>query len=610
MTDAATTAARVLRDAPSSMGALLRWRVDKTPDRLAFRHRDAAEAWVDLSWRQTADRVDQIAAGLLALGLQPEERVAIASATRIEWILTDYAVNAAGGATTTVYPNTAAEEFQYIVRHSASVILIADTDEQVAKLEGSGLDIRHVVVMDGNGDGDRVLSWQQLLDRGAEHLREHPTAVADATAGTGRDSLSTLIYTSGTTGTPKGVELTHENWIYVGFAVDAAEIITAEEEHFMWLPLSHVFGKCLLGIQLAIGFVTVVDGRLDKIVPGLGETSPTLMAGAPRIFEKVRNAVLSTNAEGLKAKIATWAFSVGKQAREYRLTGRAMPGGLAFRNRIADKLVFSKLRDRLGGRINFMVSGSAKLNPQVQGWFYSANLLIIEGYGLTETTAVTCVDHPKTVRFGTVGPAIPGTEVRIAEDGEVLVRGPGVMRGYHKAPELTAEVIIDGWFHTGDIGELDADGYLTLTDRKKDLMKTSGGKYVAPQKVEGAVVAALPYASQVVVVGDGRKYVSALITMDHDNLMKWAARKGLAEKSYAEILQSPELRASVEAKLQRANATLERWETIKKFTILDQEFSVDSGEVTPSMKLRRSAITKQYAAQVAAMYKDEGLDKE
>ena len=593
------------------MGALLEWRIAQTPAKEAFRYRDAGENWVSLTWTQTGELVRTLAAGLLSLGLAYEQRVAIASSTRIEWILADYAINVAGGATTTVYPNTAADDFCYIVRHSASRFLIVDSAEQLAKLDETlRAGLSHVVVLDGEGDGERVLSWRQLQERGRALLAEQPDAVERATAATGRDSLATLIYTSGTTGVPKGVELTHQNWIYVGFGVHALNIIKTEFLQFLWLPLSHVFGKALLGIQLVIGFSSAVDGRTDKIVGGLGETNPDFMCGAPRIYEKVRNTVLTNNAQGAKAKIAGWAFTVGHESHQYRLAGKPLPLALKVKYAIADKLVFHKLRDRLGGSMDFMVSGSAKLNPKVQGWFYSAGLVIIEGYGLTETTAVSCVNVPSTPRFGTVGPGLPGTEVRIAEDGEVLIKGPGVMRGYHEAPDLTEEVLRDGWFHTGDIGHLDADGYLTLTDRKKDLMKTTGGKYVAPQKVEGALAAVLPYASQVIAVGDGHKYVTALLTMDEANLRAWAARKGLGERSYADIIASPELRASVDKRIARANKGLERWETIKKFTILDREFAVESGEVTPNMKIRRAAIVKGYAAEVAAMYADEGAFSE
>jgi len=285
-----------------------------------------------------------------------------------------------------------------------------------------------------------------------------------------------------------------------------------------------------------------------------------------------------------------------------------MPVSMRAAYALADKLVFSKLKERMGGNVEFFISGSAKLSAQVQAWFYSAGLLVVEGYGMTETSAISCFNVPQKPRLGTVGPALPGTEIKIAEDGEILIKGPGVMRGYHNDPERTAEVLIDGWFHTGDIGELDADGYLSITDRKKDLMKTSGGKYVAPVKVETVIAATIPYVSQVVAVGDGRKYISALLTMDRDNLAKWAARKGLSDLSYAELTQHEELRKTLERFMASANAKLERWETVKRFAVLPAELSVDDGGVTPNMKVRRKVVTDQYADVVASLYDDETVE--
>ncbi|MCW3158235.1 AMP-dependent synthetase/ligase [Micropruina sonneratiae] len=595
----------ILAGKPRSVGDLLNWRTEKTPQAEAFRYPDGDDNWQSWTWTETRDRVHEVAAGLLTIGVGREERVAIAAQTRIEWVLMDLAIMAIGAATTTIYPNTAAQDFQYIVEHSASKVLVAETAEQAAKLDPGSDGVRAVVLIDGEGDGERTLSWQQLIERGRQRLSEEPGCVDAARDGVGLDHLATLIYTSGTTGRPKGVELTQRNWIYEGFAVDELKIIDFEDLQYLWLPLSHVFGKCLIAIQLAIGFTTAVDGRVDRIVHNLGVTKPTFMCGAPRIFEKVRATVLSSGLTGLRGTISRWAFTVGKQCREYRLAGRPLPALLGVQYKVADRLVYSKLRERLGGRMRFMVSGSAKLNEKVQGWFYSAGLIIIEGYGLTETTAVSFVNVPARPRFGTVGEVAPGTEVRIADDGEVLLRGPGVMRGYHQAPDLTAEAIVDGWFHTGDLGELDAEGNLTLTDRKKDLMKTSGGKYVAPQKVEGALVAAIPIVSQAVAVGDGRNYISALLTLDADNAMRWAAVNGLADASYEEIVTSDKTREAVQHFVDRANASLERWETVKKFTILPHEFSVDKGEVTPSMKIRRSAIGKSFADEIDAMYDRE-----
>ncbi len=594
---------------PSTVGAMLRWRASATPAGEAFRYRDDNDNWVSLDWAQTRQQVDLLAAALLALDLHSEDRVTIVAGTRIEWVLSDLAINCAGGATTTIYPNTSATDFEYIVADSGSVLMIAENAAQLAKLDSDpdvAAAIRKVILMDGEGDGERVLSWADFVALGKAKLDAEPNAVDAAIEATTGDHLATLIYTSGTTGRAKGVELLHSCWAYEGNTLRDMEIIPSNYCQYLWLPLSHVFGKALIAAQMSIGFSSAVDGRVDKIVSGLGEVRPEFMCGAPRIFEKVRSAVLLSSPRGaITGKIARWAFTVGRDSREYRLKGQPMPVPMQAAYALADKLVFSKLKAKMGGNIDFFISGSAKLSQQVQAWFYSAGLLVVEGYGMTETSAISCFNVPANPRLGTVGPALPGTEVKIAEDGEVLIKGPGVMRGYHNDPERTAEVLKDGWFHTGDIGVLDADGYLVITDRKKDLMKTSGGKYVAPAKVEAVIGASIPYVSQVVAVGDGRKYISALLTMDRDNLVKWAARKDLSELSYEELTQRPELRQTLERFMASANTKLERWETVKRFAVLPTEFSVDDGGVTPNMKIRRKVVTERYADLVESMYDDD-----
>ncbi|MDR1710244.1 MAG: long-chain fatty acid--CoA ligase [Propionibacteriaceae bacterium] len=604
-----TTAEEILAGKPQTIPELLYWRVEQTPHQEAYRYRLPDDKWESIDWAEARRRIDRVAAGLVSLGLQPEQRVAIASGTRIEWILADLGVNVAGGATTTIYPNTEGEDFDHIVTHSDSVIVFAENETQLAKVqacEAAADQVRHVILFDGKGDGERVLSWEQLLGRGQNALVADPEMLQRIHAGLTGDSLATLVYTSGTTGMPKGVELTHRGWVYEGFAVEHIKIIKpAVDMHFLWLPLSHVFGKCIAAAQLAIGFRQAVDGRVDRIVQGLGELQPQIMCGAPRIFEKVRATVMLTSRTGVKSKIARWAFSVGRASRAHRLAGRELPFPLLPAYAIADKLVFSQLKKKMGGNVELFISGGAKLSAQVQAWFYSAGILIIEGYGLTETSAISCVTRREDPRFGTVGPPLPGTQCRIADDGEVLLKGPGVMRGYHKDPELTAEALTDGWFHTGDIGRLDSHGHLIITDRKKDLMKTSGGKYVAPAKVETVVAASVPYVSQVVAVGDGRKYISALLTMDRDNVMNWAGRHGMTGRPYEEILASPAFRESIERGIDTANSKLERWETVKKFAILPSEFSVDDGGVTPSLKIRRAIISQRFAGVVDSLYEEE-----
>ena len=598
----------------SSVGEMFRDRVAKTPNVVAYMKPegplDEPNTWVKYTWADTKQEVDLLAAGLLARGLEAEQRVAIISGTRIEWIFTDLAISCAGGATTTVYPNTHAEDVDYILTNSDSVIAVAEDAEQLDKVnadEGLRKQIHTIVVfnVDGVDLSDRVISYDQLKQAGRALLDEKPDVVDQAIAATNLDTLSTLIYTSGTTGLPKGVRLNHRCWVAEAAGTLEWDVLTTDDVQYLWLPLSHVFGKALVAIQIGYGFASAVDGRLERIVPGLGEVRPTFMCGAPRIFEKVRIAVLTGNT-GLKARIARWAFATGAKSRPYRLAGKEMPRVLAFQYRLADKLVFSKLKDRLGGRLRFMISGAAKLSSQVQQWFYSAGILIVEGYGSTETSAVAFLNLPDDPKFGSVGKPLPGTEARIAEDGEILVRGPHITSGYHNLEEETAEVLEkDGWFHTGDIGEFDSDGNLYITDRKNDMFKTSGGKFVAPQKVEGAITANIPYVSQAVAVGEGRKYVSALVVMDPDLLKKWADKRQLSHLSYPELSQLPEIRDSVERFMEQANQRLERWETVKRFAILDHELTVENEGVTPNQKVRRNVVAKRYVDLVESLYDKE-----
>lgn len=607
-------AAEIMAATPVNYPTMFRDRVAGAPRTTAFLV-PGRDGWRAVSWAEVRQIVDRAAAGFVALGLQPEQRVAIASTTRFEWVLADLGIACAAGATTTVYPNTTAEEVRYIVTDSQSRMLVVENTEQldkVLRLPELREQVSHIILVDddraaGSHLDDRVLTWAQLLELGAARLTADPECVDRAIAAVGPDSLSTLIYTSGTTGRPKGVELLHRNWTYEGFAMKYLDFVTEDDLLYLWLPFSHVFGRDLLAVQLAIGFRAAVDGRVDHIMQGLQETRPTILVGVPRIFEKVRAAVLTMYPQnGLKGRISRWAFKVGRESNGYRLAGRPLPTVLGLRYRIADRLVFGRLKQRLGGRMRFMISGSAKLARQVQDWFYAAGITIVEGYGATETSAIAFVDHRYArPRFGTVGPVTPGMAVRIAEDGEVLLSGPIVARGYNRMPEETAAAFIDGWYHTGDIGTLDADGCLTITDRKKDLFKTSNGKFVAPQKVENTVMASIPYISQVVVIGENRKYVTALVALDPAALAKWAGRRGRGGLGYRELTQLPEIRASIERLMRKANRRLERWEQVKRFTILDGELSLAEGTLTPSLKVRRDEVRKVYAGQIEAMYADD-----
>jgi long-chain acyl-CoA synthetase len=599
---------------PQSLAAVFAAQVLRQPDAEAFRS-PAASGWTVLTWTQTDDAARELAAGLLALGLQREQRVAIASTTRLEWILADLAVIMAGGATTTVYPNTQTSDVAFIIADAACVVAVVEDVEQLMKLRQSraALPGLGTVVLidtagmeppgpDGSWDDGWVITFADLAARGHAHLADHPNAVDDAMAALTPEHLVTLIYTSGTTGRPKGVELTHQNWIFLGETVEEMKILRADQLQFLWLPLAHVFGKLLLAAQYRIGFPTAVDGRIDRIVENLGVIKPSFMAAAPRIFEKVHARVTATaHAEGgAKAKIFDWAFAVGIDCVRRQQAGKPIPPWLAAQRMLADRLVFTKIRARLGGNIETLVSGSAALAPEIAEWFAAAGLPILEGYGMTEASGATAVNRPGAVRIGSVGPTIYGSELKIASDGEIMFRSPGVMRGYHNLPEATAEVLsADGWLATGDVGELDADGSLRITDRKKDLVKTSGGKYIAPSAIEGSLKAANPLIGQAVVIADGRKFPSALIALDIDAATAWGEANAVP---VGDVPDDPRIQQIVQTAVSEVNRTLNRWEQIKQFRILPRELDVASGELTPSLKVKRAVVVKDYAKMIDSMY--------
>jgi long-chain acyl-CoA synthetase len=581
-------------------------RVESTPDRPAYSY-PVGDTWTEVTWRQTGERVTKIAAGLVSLGIQPEQRVGIASSTRFEWVLADLAILSAGAATTTVYPSSMAEDVAYILSDSESRVVFAEDDAQVQKLrdQRDALPaLAKIVVFDGAADGDWVIGLDDLESLGAKLLADQPDVIDKRVASTRSSDLATLIYTSGTTGRPKGVRLPHSAWTYEGAVVDSLDILSLDDVQFLWLPLAHSFGKVLLSAQLAVGFLTAVDGRVDKIIDNLGIVRPTFMGAAPRIFEKAhaRIVTMATSEGGVKAQIFKRAFDVGIKVAKLRTSGKSVPPHLRLQHALFDHLVFAKIRARFGGRVRFFVSGSAALNREIAEWFNAAGVLILEGYGLTETSAGTCLNRPDHVKFGTVGQPFEGMEFTVASDGELLCRGPGVMEGYHQQPEATADAIGDGWFHTGDIGEIDDEGFITITDRKKDLFKTSGGKYVAPQVLEAHFKVVCPYVSQFVVHGNERNFVSALVTLDPDSIGEWAAQHGLDGKSYAEVVTSDAARQMVQEAVDELNKRLNRWETVKKFVILDRDLSIEEGEITPSMKVRRRVVESRYRERLDALY--------
>ncbi|HEY0905296.1 MAG TPA: long-chain fatty acid--CoA ligase [Marmoricola sp.] len=600
-----------IENRPSNMAVMFRDRVSTSGTREAFRFpAGEGQPWASITWDETGDRVEKLAAGLLALGLESEQRVGIAANTRVEWILADLAVMCAGGATTTVYPSTMAADVAYILADSECRIVFAEDDSQVAKLREHRSELPHlakvVVFEPGDSvDGDWVISLDDLSDLGAEHLAANPDAVTAAIDAIQADQLATLIYTSGTTGRPKGVRLRHSSWTYEGAAIQSQNILSEDDLQFLWLPMAHSFGKVLLSTQLACGFATAVDGRIDKIIDNLAVVQPTFMGAAPRIFEKAHARIVTMQAAegGAKEKIFNAAFAVGLKVARLRLEGKSVPLPLKLQHALFDKLVFAKIRDRFGGRVRFFISGAAALNRDIAEWFHAAGILILEGYGLTETSAGAFVNHPDEFKLGTVGQVFPGSQVRLGEGDEVQIKGPNVMDGYHNLPDETRSALTeDGWLRTGDKGSLDAEGFLTITGRIKELFKTSGGKYIAPPAIEAKFKAVCPYASQFMVFGAERNYCVALVTLDPDALATWAEENGLVGKSYAELVASDDVVKMVGEYVDELNSQLNRWETIKKFKLLDHDLSVESGELTPSMKVKRNVVEESNKALIDSMY--------
>jgi len=587
-----------------SIPELLQYRLQASPQGAAYLAPEG-DSWKTISWTTFGEQVKALAMGLSALGLKAGERCAIQATTSYPWILADVAVLCAAGVTTTLYPTAAWEEALHILKDADVRILFVDNEENLPRLRAHKAELPNLkyVICFGEKPSSFTEEWLLPLEQvSAAGMSASQTEYERLWQHLEPSSLATIIYTSGSTGIPKGVELTHDCWLYEAEGIGQLNVICPEDIQLLWLPLSHVFGKLFGILSFRLGFATAVDGRVDKIVDNLASIRPTFSEAVPRIFEKIRNKIIQNAKQGgaAKYKILKWAIRIGKKAKASPKRGPV----LATQYALARKLVLDKINALFGGRIRFIISGGAPLSPEVAEFFYACGILILEGYGLTETSAASCVNIPANFTFGTVGPPLPGTEVKIAEDGEVLLRGRGVMRAYHGQAEATAEALKDGWFYTGDIGKM-VEGKLQIVDRKKELIKTSGGKYIAPQHLEGSLKAFCPYIHQVLIHGNNRNFCSALLVLEPESIQRWARQNGIPDLEFSP--RHPKITALIESYLHRFNARLASFETIKKFHILENDFSIANGELTPSLKLKRKFIEKKYEAVLDGLYSGKVL---
>jgi long-chain acyl-CoA synthetase len=567
-------------------------------------------AYQPISHRTLADRVRHVAFGLRALGVTANDRVAILSENRPEWAIADYACLVSGIADVPIYPTLPAEQIAYILRDSGAVAAFVSTREQADKLRemrSSVPSLAHVIVFDADAAQGGDIRLEPLEAKGAAmmtpdaaaRLREEALAIPP-------DRIATIIYTSGTTGEPKGAMLSHGNIASnVSAAMDMLPMGPTDSS-LSFLPLSHIFERMVDYLMFAAGVSIAYAENMDTISANMKEVRPTIVVSVPRIYEKIYARVTDTamRAGGAKRAIFQWALRVGDRWTTAVLDGGKPGAMLALEHGIADKLVFSKLRDAVGGRLRYFVSGGAPLSIEINRFFFAAGLKILEGYGLTETSPVIAVNTPDRITIGTVGPPIPGVEVKIAEDGEILTRGPHVMKGYLNRPEATAEVIdADGWFHTGDIGTLD-DGLLRITDRKKDIIVTAGGKNIAPQPIENAVKANT-YVAQAVMIGDRRKFPLILVVPNFDQLKRWATYKSIPFKDHADLISNQLVKTKMEREVIGGLDAFAHFEKPKKVVLIEQDFTIDSGELTPTLKVKRRTVDRKFRALIDAAYTAE-----
>jgi long-chain acyl-CoA synthetase len=563
------------------------------------------DEWRPLSWEEAADRVESYANGLLSLGVRKGDAFSILATSRVEWALFDFALGSIGAVGAAIYANSSPKDAGYILEHSESVGVLCEDETQRAKVESVRADIprlRHVLTF---------ADLEDLAARGRAHAAEHPNALREAAAQVEEDDLFTYIYTSGTTGPPKGCMISHRNYYAMVAVVDELPSFTGPEDTMLlYLPLAHNFGRLMHLSGAYVGYAIAFLPDPLQAAAALPQVKPTVFPSVPRVYEKVHTAVVAKfDAEtGAKRKLIDWALRVGREVSVLRRAGKPVPRGLALQHRLADRLVYGKVKERLGGRLRLAISGGAPLSPEIAEFFHAIDILLVEGYGLTECTTAASTNTHEAFRFGTVGRPLPGTEVKLAEDGELLIRSDTVFQGYFKDPEATAEVLgEDGWLRSGDIAEIDDDGFITITDRKKDIIVTAGGKNVAPQNLENDLKAS-KFVSQAMVVGDRQPYIAALITLDPEALPAWAEERGLPT-DMAALAATDEVRALVQGIVDEVNADRSRYEQIKRFVILPRDFTMDDDELTPTLKLKRRVVAQHFDRELDALYEGETLNQ-
>lgn len=592
-----------------NLGDMFFQKRQKLGSKTAYMYKQSGE-WISVTYKEAVDWAEKIAAGFASLGIKKGDRIGIISENRVEWALTDYASEALGAVLVPIYPSLLNDQVKYILNDSEAKIVVVSDEMQLEKIESIRKELKsakHFFVVDAEDAqfSDPWKSYDSLTKIGESFLKEKPDYVTNEISKVELTDWATIIYTSGTTGEPKGAVLTHKNLLFNVEEAYTAIKIYKEDTFLSFLPLSHVFER-MAGHYLSCyhGCTVAYAESVDTVAENLQEIKPTVMVSVPRLYEKIYGKVLDSVESGspVKRKIFYWALKVGKEYINKTMMHQPISAILQFKRNLAYKLVFSKLNERVGGRNRFFVSGGAPLSAEIAEFFGAAGISIIEGYGLTETSPVISVNHLDNFRFGSVGVVLPNVEVKIAEDGEILTRGDHVMEGYYNKEAETKEVIDkDGWFYTGDIGLVDEDGFLRITDRKKNILVTSGGKNIAPQPIENSLVTS-KYIEQVMVIGDKRKFCSAVITASEETLEKWAKERNLQFSNYQELVNLPDVHELFRCEVDRLTTHLASYETIKDFILADAPFTIETRELTPSLKVKRRVVEEKYADKINKMY--------